>query len=84
VRPSWVCWMCPIDRLHLPPPSWLTILDVGVLYIYCVLRNNSSVQSVAVTRSRDTLVLTASSSSSSSATSSPFFFLPWERVSWTF
>jgi hypothetical protein len=32
--------------------------------------------SVAVTRSCDTMDLTASSSSSSSATSSPFFFLP--------
>jgi hypothetical protein len=40
--------------------------------------------SVAVTRSCDTLVLTTSSSSSPSATSSPFFFLPWQRVSWTF
>ncbi len=52
-------------------------------YIYGVLRKNSSVHSVAVTQSCDTLVVTASSSLSS-ATSSPFFFLPWERVSWTF
>ncbi len=51
-------------------------------YIYWVLRNNFP-HSDPVTRSCDTLVLTASSSSSSSATSPPFF-LPWERASWTF
>ncbi len=52
-----------------------------------VLRKNSSVHSVTVTWSCDILVLMASSSSlssSSSATLSPFFFLPWERVSWAF
>jgi hypothetical protein len=66
-----------------PPLPWLTLLICRGSYIYWVLRNNSSVHNVAVTRSYDTLVLT-SLSSSSSATSSPFFFLPWERVIWTF
>ncbi len=51
--------------------------------IYWLLKNNSSVHSVAVSLSSDTLVLTASSSSSSS-TSSPIFFLPWERLSLIF
>jgi hypothetical protein len=68
------------------PPSWLTFLICGeryCKYIYWVLRNNSSVHSVAFTQTCDTLLLT-SSSSSSSATSSHIFFLPWERVSRTF
>jgi hypothetical protein len=43
--------------------------------------NNSSVHSVAVTLSCDTLT---ESTSSSSSTWTPFFFLPWERISWIF
>jgi hypothetical protein len=66
-----------------PPPPHLTCLMCGESYIYRVLRNDSSVHSVAVARSCDTLVLTASSSSSS-VTSSPFFILPRERVNWLF
>ncbi len=76
VNPSWNCWRCRIDCPDPPPPSCLTFLICWKSYIYWVLRNNS-VNSAAVTLSCDTLVLTASS------TLSPFFFLPWERVSWT-
>ncbi len=53
-------------------------------YIYRVLRNNFSVHSATVTRSCDTLVLTASSSSSLLEATYPVFFLCWEIVSWTF
>ncbi len=65
---------------HLYPSPCLTFLIYGVSCIYWVLRKNSSVHSVAITR-LPSLVLTASSSSP--ATSS-IFFLPWETVSWTF
>ncbi len=76
------CW----PLASSPPPSCLTFLickESYTVYVYRVLRNNSPVHSVTVTWSCDTLVLTASSSSSS-ATLPPFFFLPWESVSWTF
>jgi hypothetical protein len=68
----------------LPPPHiWPSWYVKRASYTYWLLRNNSSVHSIAVTCSYEELVLTASSSSSS-ATSSPFLILPWERVSWTF
>jgi hypothetical protein len=76
--------MYHVDHPYPSPPPFLPVCYVErAKYGYWVLRNNSSVQSVAVTRSCDTLVLTASSLSSL-ATSSPFFILPWEKVSWPF
>ncbi len=75
--------MWRVDCLYSPPPQGFTCVICGESYIYWVQGNNSSVCSVAVTLSCDTLVLTTLSSFSLS-TSSLFFFLPWERVSWTF
>ncbi len=49
-----------------------------------MLRNNSSVHSVAVTQFCDTLVLTASTSSSNATSSSHSFSSYPERVSWPF
>ncbi len=68
-----LCW--PSESC---PPPHLYLFYIGDSYIYWILRNNTSIISVTITQSCDTLVLTASSSSSS-LTSSPFFFLPWER-----
>ncbi len=68
--------------VRILPPTF-TCLICGESYRYWVQENNSSVHSVTVILSYDTLVLTTSSLSPSS-TSSIFFFLPWERVSWTF
>ncbi len=62
--------MYHVDHPYSPPPH-LTCLMCEESYTYRVLRNNSSVHSVSVTRS----------SSSSLATASLFFILPWERVS---
>ncbi len=78
LRASWA-HQCIVLTVPILPPPMVDHLICGDSYIYRMLRNNSSVHSVTVTLSCDTLVLTASSS----ATSSPFF-LPWERVSWTF
>ncbi len=66
----------------LPSHGWPMTIWYAGRAIYCILsaEEHSSVHSVAVTLSCDTLVLTVSSS----ATLSPFFFLSWERVSWTF
>ncbi len=76
--PNVLCW--PSVSF---PPHVFTCPICEESYIYWGKGNNGSIRRVAVTLSRDTLVLTTSSSSSSS-TSSPFFFLPWERVCWTF
>ncbi len=90
-RSSWEVWnpagtakciMLTICILPPPPHIWPVWCVERAIYIR-VLRNNSLVHSVAVTRSCDILVLTTSSSSSSD-TSSPFFILLWERVSWPF
>jgi hypothetical protein len=59
---------------RIPTPSLVTCLICVKSNIYCVQRNNSSVHSVAVTLSCDTLFLTTSS----------FFFLPQKRVIWIF
>ncbi len=81
-EPSWDCSKCHVTIRFLPSPlptllpSWN---QERTTYINWVLRKNSSVHSVTVTWSCDTLVLTASSSSST-ATSSPFFNIPWDRV----
>jgi hypothetical protein len=89
MRHSWEVWgptsphIVACGSSISPPPSCFTCLICGESNIYWVLRNNSSVHSVDVTLSCDTLVL-ITSSSSTSLTSSPFFFLPQERVSWTF
>jgi hypothetical protein len=75
VKPSWNRCMYHIDFLN-PPPLTFDLPDMwGELYIYWVLRNNSSEHSVAVTQSCDTLVLT-SSSSLSSATNLPSLSYP--------
>ncbi len=87
-RPAGRCWnlagiaLCVMKTIR-SPPHILTCLICEESYIYSVLRNNSSVHSVAITRSCNTLVLTASSQLST-ATSYPFWTLPWERVSWPF
>ncbi len=52
----------------------------GSRHINWVLRNNSSVHSVAVAGFCDALVLTASAMTMTSS----FFIVPWERVSWLF
>jgi hypothetical protein len=70
VKHSWDHYMCHVDLPYPSPPPHFYLSDMwGDLY-----GNNSSIHSVAVIRSCDTLVLMASSSSSS--TSSPFFILP--------
>jgi hypothetical protein len=85
-RTSWEVWnpagtaLCALLTVHSSAHIF-TSLICGKSYIH-ILRNNSSVHSVAVTRSCDTLVLTASSSSS--AASSLYFNLPWQRVCWPF
>ncbi len=88
MRSSWEVWD-PAGPPSVPcwpngssPPHIFTCLICGESYIYRVLRNDSSVHSVAVTPSCATVVLTISSSSS--VTLSPFFFFPWERISWIF
>ncbi len=71
------CYMCRVFR---PLPHIFTCLLCRESYIDRVLRNNSSVHSLIVTRVCDTLFLNASSSSST-ATSSSFLTIPQERVS---
>ncbi len=90
-NPQWGPAMRCETQLDLPdvscwpsvsfPSAWLTIW-CGESYIYWVLRNNFSINSVNVTRPCDILVLTASSSSSSSSATLSSVFLPWERASW--
>ncbi len=65
--------MCHVD--HLYPIPTLACLICWESHIYLVLRNNSSVHSIIVTQSCDTLAPIASSSSSA-ATSSPFHLSP--------
>ncbi len=80
-EPSWD----HLKVLHWPSissPPHLSA-DIGESYKYWVLRKNSLVLSVAVTKFCDALVLTSSSSSASPSTS-PFFNILWDRVSWLF
>ncbi len=67
VKPSWARWMCCVDCPYpscpCPPHCWPSDMW-GETSIFWVLRNNSSIHSIAVTQSCGTLVLTASSSSS--------------------
>ncbi len=85
VKPSWDHSMCHIDHQFpsLLPTFLLVYVIGGEGYICLVLRNNSSVHSVAVAWSVDILVLTASSLSLT-VTSSPFFIFPWEWASYLF
>ncbi len=85
-RTSWEVWNPTGTTLRVvltfhfsPSPLTFTCLIFGESYVDWVLRNNSSVSSVAVTGSHSIIII-----SSSSTTSSPFFILSSERVSLPF
>ncbi len=71
-RTSWEVWnlagttLCVMLTIRFPPQHFFFLSDMRRELYILILRNNSSVHSVAVTRSWDTRILTASSSSSSS------------------
>ncbi len=84
MRPSWARQMYRVHHSY-PPPTRLTIWYAGrAIYTECW----GTIPQYTVCCCHSILwhsVLTTSSISfSSSATSSPLFFLPWERICWTF